>query len=147
VVSCGSAAAPISAGTTTWWQGRGVSTCGTPAVYRINTEAVESLGDCAGLLGVPPARVTLAPGSELDIHITEEGAGNGGTQPVPIYPTPSSDDATVLVATSVADGGSTESFLAVGAGTAVLETVGLCMESQTQPDTDASCPVLEVGVP
>jgi hypothetical protein len=145
IVSCGTGA-PASRGTTTWWQGRGASACGVPAVYRINTGTVESLGDCAGLLYVPPAHVTVALGSEIDIHITEEGVGDAGTELAPIYPTPSSSDATVIVATRVAEGGSTESFLAVGAGTAELETSGLCMVSGSAPNTDAPCPVLEVGV-
>jgi hypothetical protein len=146
VVSCGSAGALTSSGTTTWWQGRGVSMCGSPAVYRINAGKVELLGDCAGVLLVPGVHVTVAPGSEIDIHIAQEGSGPAGTQLVPIYPTPSSTDGTVLVATRVADGGSTESFVAVGAGTAEIETNGLCSVSATSPNVDALCPVMEVGV-
>jgi hypothetical protein len=145
IVSCGGSA-PVTGGTTTWWLGQGASACGIPAVYRINSGTVVSAGDCAGLLLVPPAHVTVAPGSEIDVHITEEGVGVAGTRLAPIYPTPSSTDATVLVATRVADGGSTESFLAVGAGTAELETNGLCMVAASSPTTDAACPVLKVGV-
>jgi hypothetical protein len=133
-------------GAATWWQGNGVSACGPAAVYRINGGPMQIDGGCAGFLSVPPMHVIVAVGSEIDVHITEEGAGARGTKLIPIYPTPSSNDTSVLVATSVADGGSTESFLAVGPGTATLMTNGLCQLSPTSQNRDAPCPVLEVGV-
>jgi hypothetical protein len=146
LVSCGSAGTLSSSGTTTWWRGGGVTACGSPAVYRINSGKVELLGDCAGILLVPGVHVTVAPGSEIDIHVTQEGSGPEGTHLVPIYPTPSSTDETVLVATRVEDGGSTESFVALGAGNAEIETNGACLVSATSPTVSASCPVLEVSV-
>ena len=109
-----------------------MSACGPPAVYRINGGALQPVGDCAGRLLSPPTHVIVAVGSEVDVHITEEGSGSSGNQLVPIYPTPSSDNTSVLKPTSVADGGATESFVAVGPGTANVVT--------------SSQPVLEVGV-
>jgi len=78
----------------------------------------------------------VAVGSEVDVHITDEK----------MYPTPSTNDSSVLEATAVADGGSTESFRAVGTGTAVLTTKGMCILSDASPNAVAPCPVLEVGV-
>ncbi len=145
VASCG--ASPASGGTTTWWQGTGgVSACGPPAVYRVNGGSLQTAGDCAGILLVPPAHVIVAVGSEVDVHIAQEGSGSDGTQLVPIYPTPSSNNTSVLKPGSVADGASTESFVAVGPGTADVMTRAFCLVSPTLPDVDEACPVLEVGV-
>jgi hypothetical protein len=109
-----------------------VSACGPPAVYRIDGGALQPVGDCAGRLLTPPMHVIVAVGSEIDVHIAEEGSGPSGDQLVPIYPTPSSDNTAVLEPTSIADGGATEAFVAVGPGTAGVVT--------------SSQPVLEVGV-
>jgi hypothetical protein len=144
VVSCGS---PASDGTTTWWQGTGgASACGPAAVYRINSGPIEIAGGCAGFLAVPATHVVVAVGSKVDVHITEEAKGSDGNELVPIYPTPSSNNPSVLESTSVADGGSTESFLAVGPGTADLMTTGLCALSPASANVDAPCPMLQVGV-
>jgi hypothetical protein len=144
VTSC--ALVPALGSATSWWRGDGISACGPPAVYRVDGGPEHPVGDCAGLLVVPPTHVTVAVGSEVDVHVTEEGVGPTGAQLAPIFPTPTSTDSLVLNATSIADGGSTESFLAVGPGTADLLTKGLCLISDTAPDAVAICPLIEVGV-
>jgi hypothetical protein len=148
VASCGSTALPVAATTTSWWVGTGggVSSCGPPAVYRVNGGALHAVGSCAGILFIPPTHVTVAVGGEVDVHITEEPSGPTGNHLVPIYPTPFSDDTSVLVPTSVADGGATESFIAVGSGAANVLTRAWCLVTQEQPDVDTTCPVLAVGV-
>jgi hypothetical protein len=133
VASCATVTVPAHTVGTTWWQGSGgVSACGPPAVYRVNGGPLQSVGDCAGHLLTPPTHVIVAVGGEVDVHIAEEGSGPSGDQLAPIFPTPSSDDTSVLKPTSIDDGGATESFVAVGPGTANVVT-----DSQS---------VLEVGV-
>ncbi len=143
--SCG--AAPSGTTTSAWWQGTGgASACGTPAYYRVNGGPSQDLGGCDGVLFIPPAQVIIAVGSEVDVHIAQEGSGPSGDQLVPIYPTPSSDNTTVLEPKTVSDRGSTESFVAVGSGTADLMTQGFCQVSGAITDPVRPCPVLEVGV-
>jgi hypothetical protein len=130
-----------------WWQTTGTSACGPPASYRIDSVPLHYLGDCAGYLIDPPVKVTLAIGGVLDIHITEEASGPDGRLLVPIYPTPASANTSVLVATAVSDGGATESFRAVGVGSADVTTAASCLISPTVVATDKRCPVLLVVVP
>ncbi len=107
---------------------------------------MQTAGDCAGLLLIPPVHVIVAVGSEVDVHIAQDESASSGTQLVPMYPMPSSDDTSVLKATSVSDGGSTELFVAVGPGTANVMTRAYCLVSPSLPDVDEACPVLEVSV-
>jgi hypothetical protein len=147
VASCASLGGLTAQVTTNWWQTGGASACGYPAAYRINGGSLHELGDCAAYLIEPPTKVTLKIGGVLDVHITQEASGDSGSQLVPIYPIPSSTNTSVLVATAVSDGGSSESFEAVGAGSASMTTVASCLVSSTVVATDKRCPVLLVVVP
>jgi hypothetical protein len=123
-----------------------VSACGPPAYYRVNAGPSHEVGGCDGTLIIPPAKVIVAVGSEVDVHIAQEGSGPSGDHIVPIYPTPSSDNTTVLEPKTVSNGGATESFVAVGNGTADVMTQGFCQVSGATTDPIRPCPVLEVGV-
>jgi hypothetical protein len=145
--SCASLDRVATQGTTTWWDRTGASACGTPAVYRIDGGPLQYAGDCAGYLIDPPAKVALRIGEVLDVHVVEEASGSNGSQLIPIYPTPSSSDTSVLEVTSVSDAGSTESLQVVGAGSAWVVTTGSCVLPTTAIAVDVHCPVLLVVVP
>jgi hypothetical protein len=146
VTSCASGTLPASTGSTTWWHTTGTSACGSPAMYRVNDGSVSYAGDCAGNLLIPPPTAMLAVGGQIDVHMVEEGSGPTGTHLVPVWPIPSSSNQSILRVTSVTDGGSTETFLAVGGGTTDLVTKALCVDSPTSPSTNQPCPVLQVVV-
>jgi hypothetical protein len=145
VTSCGAALSGTTA--SNWWDTTGgVSACGTPASYRVDAGPSQEVGSCAGIFVIPPAHVIVAVGSEVDVHLAQEGSGPSGDELVPIYPTPWSDNTTVLESEIVSDGGATESFIAVGPGTANVTTQAFCLVSGATTDPAKPCPVLEVGV-
>lgn len=126
-----------------WWSRSGVSSCGWPAMYLANG-TVGWAGDCAANLGSLPNSVKVKVGDTVEVHMLAEVGPTGGI--VPIYPTPTSDDAGVLARVSVSDSGTTAGFRAVAPGTARIMTTGECTDSQTLQQTFGACPVLEVTV-
>lgn len=109
------------------------SSCGPPEVlYRINSGAVDSFGNC---LWSPSANsapnVTLQTGDQLEIHM--EG-------PSP----PSSSNPAVLDLSGRSDNGATSTFVAKSSGTAAITVRSACRED---PNNDnGTCLVLQVTV-
>jgi hypothetical protein len=129
-----------------WWAWpAGVTTCGTPALYRIGDGPSESLGNCAGILFVTPASVEVRVGQEIDLHMITN-APAGASPPAPIYPLPSSPDDSVLHPVSRDDNGATGRFLAIAAGDVTLLTNGFCFDTQLEQESKGACPVLRVKV-
>ena len=127
-----------------WWDGSGLSACGPPAVYRVDSGARASLGDCAGVFVVPPAVLKMKPGQEVDVHMTE--SESFARKLAPEDPPPSSSDRAVLTPTGLTDGGSTIGFRAGAPGTAMLTTTALCIDVVSNAETKGQCPVLSVMV-
>ena len=130
---------PTTEGAAAWWYEAGVSACGIPVRYRIDGGQIVDLGSCAAFLGEPAASAEMRVGQDLDMHITTDTTG-------PIYPLPQSTDDSILRLVSQADNGATGSYQAVGSGTVVLMTNGLCMDTRDGVQTDGPCPVLTVTV-
>ena len=134
-----SAPSPTTEVAAAWWYETGVSASGIPVRYRIDGGQITDLGSCAADLGKPAASVEMRVAQVLDMHITTDTTG-------PIYPLPQSTDDSILRLVSQADNGATGSYQAVGSGTVVLMTNGLCMDTRDGVQTDGPCPVLTVTV-
>lgn len=122
-----------------WWAVGGVTTCGSPALYRIGDGQPVRLGDCAGLLLTPPAEVRVSVGAEIDLHITTEPAQ-------PTYPLSTSPDHSVLRLVAFDDNGATGRYLAVADGELVLGTSGPCLDTASGEQRTGACPVLKIVV-
>lgn len=134
-----SSPSPLPTSSKPWWLSTEVTTCGSPAVYRI-VDGFVRLGDCAGLLLDPPQVLRIGVGDVVEVHMTL--ASPGGP---PIYPLPiSSDQAVLMLESSTSDG--TASFRAIGFGTATLTSTGHCLNNVTNTETNGPCPVLLVKV-
>jgi hypothetical protein len=128
------------------WYRTGASACGPPAQVRVN-EHVMPVGDCAALLVIPPAKVRVHVGQQIDVHMTEEGSGPSGNQLVPIFPLPASSRPAVVMPGAVSADRATGTYLAVGPGHAVLISEAMCVvRHRTPPEITGSCPVIEVTV-
>jgi len=117
-----------------WWSRPGVYSCALPVDYRIDDGPVAGLGSCAAFLLNPPGTATLRVGQTLDLH-----ASLG-------YPLPQSPDVHVLELVGTTDNGSSGSYEAVGPGTVVLMSKGLCLDTTSGKQTNGPCPVLKVTV-
>src|ERR1700690_4455092 len=69
-----------------WWSS-GLTFCGVPAKYRVNSGPPMAIGDCADLMLDPAATLTVHVGDELDLHVTTSES-DGSSDQEPIYPTP-----------------------------------------------------------
>lgn len=125
-----------------WWARPGTTTCGVPALYRLNG-GIWQLGSCAGTLVDPPASTDLVIGEEVDLHMTTITDSTGSTDP--LYDLPSSSNTSVLKLVLATDGGATGVYRAENTGSAFLTTSGRC--ATVGGDTAVrNCPVLEVRV-
>jgi hypothetical protein len=125
-----------------WWAWPvGVTTCGPAALYRIGDASPERIGNCAAMLFTTPASVAIRVGQEIDLHMT-----TNAPEGAPIYPLPSSPDATVLRQIARDDNGATGRFVAVAAGDVLLLTTGLCFDTQSDLQSSGACPALRVRV-
>jgi hypothetical protein len=134
---------PATAAPSPWWP-TGLSFCVTPGFYRVNG-VVRAFGDCAGLLFVPPASLTLQVGQQVDAHMRTV-APVGSPPPQAIDPLPTSTNPAVLRLVGVSDGGNTASYRAEESGTAILMSSGWCLHVRTQQETSGACPALAVTV-
>jgi hypothetical protein len=108
-----------------------------------------SVGNCAGMLGVPAQQVTLHVGQRIDVHMTEEGSGPHGNKLVPAIPLPASSRTSVLIRTAISPDRATATYRAVGSGHAVLTSSRtFCLHTRHHRirETTGSCPVIEVTV-
>jgi hypothetical protein len=129
-----------------WWdRPPGPTSCGTPAVYRIDSGQPRGLGDCAGNLITDFPTIGMKIGQELDLHMLTNTA-TGTTPPPPIYPLPASPDVAVLRPLAVTDNGATGRYLGIGIGYVDLVTSGSCVDSRTGQQTQGRCAVLHVEV-
>jgi hypothetical protein len=128
-----------------WWSSGGVSACGLPARYRVNSGPPMAIGDCADLMLDPASTLTLHVGDELDLHVTTSES-DGSSDQEPIYPTPTTAATTVLSLVAVTDAGATVTYRAIALGNALLTTSGLCLHVPNDQETNGSCPVLLVTV-
>lgn len=132
--------------TGTWWAWPpGVTTCGTPALYRIDGGQPVRTGDCAGMLFATPARVEVRVGQEIDLHTTTDTPDGTGVA-TPFYSLPSSPNDAILRAVARNDNGATVRFMAVAPGDVVLVTTGLCFDPASGRQTQGPCPVVDVTV-
>ena len=141
----GSAIAPEGSSESSSWWSSGVTFCGVPAKYRVDSGPAIAIGDCAELLLDPASTVTVHVGDELDLHVTTSASEASPSQE-PIYPTPTTAASTVLRLMAVTDAGATVTYRAIGPGTALLTTSGLCLHVADNQETKGSCPVLLVTV-
>ena len=147
LASCGVVHAGASSGGRPWWP-TGVSMCGPPAQVRLHGH-VMPIGNCAGMLLVPPQQVTLDVGQRIDVHMTEEGAGPHGNKLVPVMPLPRSSRPSVVMRSAISPDRATATYRAVRPGRAVLTSSRtFCLHTRHQRDreTTASCPVVKVVV-
>ena len=117
-----------------WWQPpKGTYNCAWPAVYRVGSGSPIGLGSCVDSFGITTSRVaSIRIGTPRQVHMT-------GT-----YSSPFSSDPAVLSLSGQGDDGTTITFEAQSAGTAVISTVGVC--GQDVEGAIGKCQVLQVKV-
>ena len=110
--------------------------CGEPAVYRINSGAVnKGTGNCEGHFSANSAPdVTLKTGDQIDIHMEYPS----------YYSAPSSPAPSVLDLSEQSDNGATSTFVAKRSGKAVISVRGPCIEDPN--NANGKCLVLQVTV-
>jgi hypothetical protein len=122
------------AATADWWTATidQAPNCGPAALLR-QAGRVERLGDCAGLLLVPPASLTLTVGERIDVHIG--------------FPLPRSSDPAVLAQTTVSPDGRTGTYQALSPGHVTLISAhSWCVGLKIKNEVKGNCPVLAVTV-
>jgi hypothetical protein len=119
-----------------WWRATTdrASSCGPAALLR-QAGRVERLGDCAGLLLIPPATVTVTTGQRLDLHMSDG------------FSLPRSSDPAALAQVTVSPDGWTGTYRALSPGRVTLisarsECTGLAIRNEVT----SNCPVLSVTV-
>jgi hypothetical protein len=139
LASCGL----LHASSKPWWYQTGVTTCGPPALVRLDGH-VMPVGNCAGLFLVPAQEVTLHVSQEIELHMEEEQADASGNQLVPVFPLPRSSRPSVLMSVARSRDGATGTYRAIRPGHAVLISHAWCLSSNRE--IRGSCPVIEVAV-
>jgi hypothetical protein len=132
-----SAARPVIKVTATadWWTAMidEAPACDSAALLR-QTGRVERLGDCAGLLLVPPASLTLTVGERIDVYIGS-------------FSLPRSPDPAVLAQTTVSPDGRTGTYQALSPGHLTLISArSWCVGLKIKNEVKGNCPVLAVTV-
>jgi hypothetical protein len=120
--------------TADWWTATidQAPNCGPAALLR-HAGRVERLGDCAGLLLVPPASLTLRVGERIDLHTG--------------FSLPRSSDPAVLAQTTVSPDGRTGTYQALSPGHVTLISArSRCVGLKIKNEIKANCPVLAVTV-
>ena len=146
LASCGVAHAGAGSGGRGWWSQSG--SCAFPAVVRVPGR-VMNVGTCTGFLEIPAPRVTLDVGQQIDVRMTEEGAGPSGKRLVPMFPLPRSSRPSVVTPGAISADRATGTYRAVRPGHAVLMSrAGACVVTRHRESQKAtgSCPVVEVTV-
>lgn len=129
-----------------WWQETGATSCGPPALIRVDGH-VRSVGACTGGFVIPAPKVTVHVGQKIDVHMLTEGAGPSGNKLVPVWPLPHSSTSSVLMRAAVSTDKATGTFTARRPGHAMLVTThAQCYAPRTQEEIRGKCPVLEVTV-
>jgi hypothetical protein len=120
-LSPGASVAPLP--TNPWWLGNEPTTCGFPAVYRIEAEpGIVGLGRCDSTFGSSPRSINLLAGARIDLHMRQQFLGP------PVFPVPvTSDDSVVRLVT---EGQTDATFEAIRPGTAELLTTGGCLSTK-----------------
>jgi hypothetical protein len=119
-----------------WWRGTGVANCAPAAVVRV-VGRVLGAGDCAGLFVIPPEKVTVRVGDEIDVHTFEAGT---------LFTLPRSSASAVLQRIAVSPDGETGTYRAVHTGHATLISHAWCVGRKIKGEITGSCPVLDVTV-
>jgi hypothetical protein len=148
LVSCGQAQVRTSVlGTSSsgrpWWYRTGISSCGPPALVRLNGR-VMAVGDCAGYFLIPAQKAIVRVGQEISVHMVEEPAGPPGSKPVPVFPLPRSSRVSVLANGAISPDRATGTYRAVRPGQAVLVSRAWCLAGNQE--ISGSCPVIDVTV-
>jgi hypothetical protein len=120
--------------TADWWTATIDQTpnCGPAALLR-RAGRVERLGDCAGMLLVPPASLTLTVGEQIDVHMG--------------LALPRSSDPAVLAQTTVSPDGRTGTYQALSQGHATLISAhSWCVGLKIKNEVKGNCPVLAITV-
>jgi hypothetical protein len=119
-----------------WWRGMGVANCAPAAMVRV-AGSVMRVGDCAGLLVIPPEKVTVRDGQEIDVHMFKVGT---------LFTLPRSSASAVLQRIAVSPDGETGTYRAVHTGQATLISHAWCVGRKVNGEITGSCPVLDVTV-
>jgi hypothetical protein len=119
-----------------WWRGMGIANCAPAAMVRV-VGRVMGVGDCAGLLVIPPEKVTVRVGEQIDVHMFEVGT---------LFTLPHSSAAAVLQRMAVSPDGETGTYRAVHTGHATLISHAWCVGRKIEGEITGSCPVLDVTV-
>jgi hypothetical protein len=98
---------------------------------------VMGVGDCAGLLVIPPEKVTVRVGQQIDVHMFEAGT---------LFTLPRSSAPDVLQRAAVSPDGETGTYRAVHTGQATLISHAWCVGRKIKGEITGSCPVLDVTV-
>ena len=127
-----------------WWYRTGVTTCGTPALVRVDGQVIP-VGDCAGIFLVTAQQVTVQVGQQIDVRMMQETAGPSRNQLVPMFPLPRSSRPAVVADGTVSQDRASETYRAIRPGHAVLTTRAWCLVGGGG-EIRGSCPVLDVTV-
>ena len=123
-----------------WWQTSDTTACATRGVLWTRT-GVSSIGSCAGIVPASPPSYEVAIGDEIAIHAWFDDTLAG-----PDFAGPASSDPSILRVVSVADGGGTTVYSAVGPGTAALSTQTFCADVDGHGSTLRQCVIATVTV-
>ena len=129
------AASPSIAVVTTlaWWKPDPTPFCDNPALVRVSGR-VGGVGDCDGLLIIPPVATTLRVGQRIDVHILDVSL-------------PGSSEPAVLAQMTVSPDGATGTYQALRPGHATLiSAVGWCVGLKITGEIKGNCPFLDVTV-
>jgi hypothetical protein len=119
-----------------WWRATGIVNCAPAAMARVSGR-VMGVGDCAGLFVIPPEKVIVRVGEEIDVHMFEVGT---------LFTLPRSSASAVLQRIAVSPDGETGTYRAVHAGHATLISYAWCVGRKINGEITGSCPVLDVTV-
>jgi hypothetical protein len=119
-----------------WWRRMGVTNCAYAAIVRV-AGRVMGAGDCAGLFIIPPEKVTVRVGEEINVHMFEIGT---------LFTLPRSSASAVLQRIAVSPDEGTGTYRAVHAGHATLISRAWCVGQNIRGEITGSCPVLDVTV-
>lgn len=119
--------------TSAWWKRDPWTFCDSPALVRVSGR-LRPVGDCGGLLIIPPDAMTLHAGQRIDVHILTVSL-------------PRSSDRAVLAQITVSPDGATGTYQALRPGHAKLISAGGgCVGLKVSGEIKGNCPFLNVTV-
>ena len=147
--SAGTGGSAVSGGTAAsgrpWWNLGPPTPCAVAALLRANGR-VQGTGTCMGDLSSLAAKITLAVGQQVDVHMTGVTGSESGPHG---YPLPHSTRPSVLMPGAVGPDPLTQTFRAVHPGQAVLlDATKTCLifRHRALHEVRGACPVAVITV-